>query len=1231
MRGFVTWLCVGWLLAVCQVSVASDAKVSSHAPALLTLLDRGRPGPVKIALSAQQRRWLEARRELRLGTSAPDYPPFDITSGGRDYQGLTADHAAVLGTSLGLPVKVLRFPDRQAAIRALKSGQIDLLGSANGYEAAFADLSLSLPYATDQPVLVTRENEERPLDTGLSGLRLSMLYHYLPLAEVHAAYPGATLQSHPTPASALNAVAFEQADVFIGDTISTLYQLNQGHLPNLKMATFGKHEAVGFGFALRRDDTVLLGLVNAVLTALPALTRKDIFERWSTGSDTLMTDRKLQLSEREERWLREHPAMRVVIDETAAPLTFFDKHDNFRGIAADLLELIRLRTGLRFDVIRVNGTEEMVRQLREGKANVIAAIAHPEQHADQLSASRPYLETSYVLISKQGDRQPASLEDLAHRRLAIPRDTPLAEKLARRYPHILQTITDGAPRAIALLKSGQVDATVASLVDANHALANDAELVMRTTISEAPAVFSMATPLRCQELAQILDKALLSISPEELAVINSRWRGYSHHDDARWQAYQRIVLQVVIGTILLLVLSLIWNTRLRRQIIQRERAERALNDQMAFMRALLDGTPHPMYVRDREGRMQTCNQSYLDTVQASAEQVIGKRLQDSVMSNCAYTRQIQADYLKVLEQAKPLITDRPLRLKDRELTIYHWILPYRDSLGQVQGIICGWIDISDRRKLVQDLCLAKQRADQANRAKSTFLATMSHEIRTPMNAVLGMLELALRHADQGRLEREAIAVAHHSAKDLLKLIGDILDFVRIESGHLSLSPEPVAVADLVEAVSGMFAGLARQKGLTLDVDIAANARCHALLDPMRFKQVLCNLIGNAIKFTDHGQVRIGMRKREAEDSGAMYLDLEVRDSGIGIHEDDLKRLFTAFAQVDPDSDRARAGTGLGLAISRAICQLMGASLTMDSLLGVGTRVRLSVPLQAVDPVPEPESAVRIETPDARLRVLVVDDHPANVILMCQQLAFLGVRHQSANQGEEGLARWRETPFDVLVIDCNMPIMNGYQLARRIREEEASTGRPRCTLLGYTANAQPEILQKCLEAGMDDCLFKPIDLQALGRRLAHIVPLTASVAVARIDLKGLDAIDGNDPQERRRLLETLRQCLHQDVLGLMAVDPDTQREVLSELAHKVLGPARLLGADALCAACDALQCDASTASSWQLRQRRQALARHMRRVEQALRDVLQAQARPERLQHDHGSHDPVAGSPGIGDA
>lgn len=278
-----------------------------------------------------------------------------------------------------------------------------------------------------------------------------------------------------------------------------------------------------------------------------------------------------------------------------------------------------------------------------------------------------------------------------------------------------------------------------------------------------------------------------------------------------------------------------------------------------------------------------------------------------------------------MAQGTPLILDRPLHLKDRDLTIYHWILPYRDSLGEMQGIIGGWIDISERRNLVQDLRLAKQQADDANRAKSTFLATISHEIRTPMNALIGMLELALKRAEQGKLDRPALEVAHHSANDLLGLIGDILDIARIESGQMSLAPEPVDLAALVESVGRVFDGLARHKGLVLDVVIAREARCHALLDPLRFKQVLSNLVSNAIKFTEQGQVRITVKLRTDGEPTLPVLDLEVRDSGIGIHEKDLQRLFSPFVQANPYSDGARAGTGLGLVISRDLCAMMGAN------------------------------------------------------------------------------------------------------------------------------------------------------------------------------------------------------------------------------------------------------------------------------------------------------------------
>jgi two-component system sensor histidine kinase EvgS len=311
------------------------------------LLSRSTAGHLEIPLDATQRQWLKNKQELILGTSAPDYPPFDLTLSGHDYEGFTADYAGILSKATGLPIRVQRFASRGAAIEALESGEVDLLGTANGFEAGNTEIVLSLPYAVDQPVLVTREGETRSLADGLAGMRLSMVYHYLPLEEVKALYPKAIITSYPSYQNAINAVAFDQADVFLGDTISTHYMINKGYLNNIRMANFGKHEAHGFSFAVHQNNPELLGIINAACSwPIPASVRENIAKRWSAGSDILLTDHKLALSYSEERWLAQHPVVRVVVNEAFAPLTFFDSAGNFRGVAADLLELIRLRTGV---------------------------------------------------------------------------------------------------------------------------------------------------------------------------------------------------------------------------------------------------------------------------------------------------------------------------------------------------------------------------------------------------------------------------------------------------------------------------------------------------------------------------------------------------------------------------------------------------------------------------------------------------------------------------------------------------------------------------------------------------------------------------------------------------------------------------------------------------------------------------------------------------------------------
>ncbi|MBC8783941.1 transporter substrate-binding domain-containing protein [Pseudomonas fluorescens] len=1142
-------------------------------PENFTLLSRAGTVQLDTQLDKAQRQWLLNKRELVLGTSAPDYPPFDLTSSGRDYEGLTADYAGLLAKAMALPIKVLSYPTREASIRALEKGEIDLLGSSNGFEAANPNFILSQPYAVDQPVLVTREKETRSLSDGLAGLRLSLVYHYLPLSEVEKLYPQADIRAFPSYQNALNAVAFDQADVFLGDTISTHYMINKGYLKNVRMANFGKHEAYGFSFALRQDQQILLSIVDSILAAVPMNERDSIAKRWSAGSDILLTDKKLQLTQREERWLKEHPVVKVVVNETFAPLTFFDADGNFRGITADLLELIRLRTGLRFEIQRIREVNTMIERVTSGQADIIGAIVPSAEREAQLSFSRPYLENSYVLLTRKEPNAPSSLEQMAGKRLAITMGNPLEKILQQEFPGILLVEVSDTFKASEMLAQGNVDGAVNSLVIANYFLSSQVfqdKLQISASIGTLPATFALATPRRAVELSSILDKALLSISPDEMGVINSRWRGYTPASDSYWRNYHELIAQIIIGTGLLLLISLTWNAYMRRQIKHRKMAERALNDQFEFMRALVNETPHPIYVRDRKGLLQTCNDSYLQVFGVKREEVIGKSVVQMDMALESEAAQYHADYQRVVAEGNPLILDRSLHIHGKKLTIYHWILPYRDSDGEVQGVIGGWIDISDRRQLFDELRAAKERADEANRAKSTFLATMSHEIRTPMNAVIGMLELTLKRADQGHLDRPAIEVAYNSAKDLLELIGDILDIARIESGRLSLAPERVNLREVIESVVRVFDGLARQKTLRLllefDTDLDDTT---VLIDPLRFKQVLSNLVSNAIKFTEHGQVKIKVQVQATPLPNEIQMKLVVEDTGIGISRDDQSRLFEPFAQADNSGHLARSGAGLGLVICRSLCEMMGGQLSLSSVPMVGTQVQVCLKMTSLQPN-EVQEELKSQPPAAApvLNVLVVDDHPANRLLMCQQLGYLGHQFTAAQQGAAGFLAWRQERFDLVIADCNMPVMNGYELSRSIREYEQREQQEPCVILGFTANAQPEEKQRCAQAGMNDCLFKPISLTALEQQLARIRPQSA---VLRVDLDCLEALTGGDPQLSRRLLEELLDSSRhdrQDLLTLMARQAPLQDII--EQAHKIKGAARIVQACALAAQCEALE-------------------------------------------------------------
>lgn len=411
--------------------------------------------------------------------------------------------------------------------------------------------------------------------------------------------------------------------------------------------------------------------------------------------------------------------------------------------------------------------------------------------------------------------------------------------------------------------------------------------------------------------------------------------------------------------------------------------------------------------------------------------------------------------------------------------------------------------------MTRSLGEALDRADDANRAKSTFLANMSHELRTPLNAIIGMSQLLAEAPDAPEHKRLPDTI-RRAGNALLALISDVLDLSQIEAGKFALRPVPFAPTRLIDEVMDMFEPEAAGKSLTLTAHRGPDAPECVLADRARLRQVLVNLVGNALKFTDTGEVRIEWRG-EAGANDAPLLAIDVVDTGPGVPEADRERIFSAFLQIDASSARAHPGTGLGLKISRDLVRLMGGSIDVVDEPRGGSRFRVRIPYAVAIETIESDigaaansnsgseshassdaaatsrttAASRRDRIDAR--VLVVEDNRLNASLVKLMLERQGCEVSCIADGAAALLSMRNTEWDIVLMDCQMPQLDGYDTTRRWRDIERADGRARVPIVALTASAMAEDRQKCLDAGMDDYLTKPVvldDLRAMLIRRAR---------------------------------------------------------------------------------------------------------------------------------------------------
>ena len=1147
-----------WLLCCLSLCLMCSG-LRAGSPQTLKIFSRETPIQLHFELNDQDWRWLGKKQQLNIALYGIQNPPFDMALESGVFEGLSADYSLLLAHSLGVRIKVLRYPNRAAALQGLSQGQVDLMVDyADDDTVKTHSFLSSMAFTSDANALVTREQDLTREQPKNQDMRIALLRGAVSDEWIEKHYPDAKITRYTSSSSALSSVAFGHNDYFIGSLITTSYLIERSYDNLLAVADIVSNDETGPHFLFRSEDANLQRMVNAVLKSIPLTQHKAISRQWSSGQDLWQFQSGVVLTAKELKWLQQNREQRVVINPLYAPFTMFDENGQFYGISADILQLIHLRTGLNFKAVETDSVADMFQMVKQHKGDMIAAMSYSEARDKQLMFTRPYVQPAFALVVKNKVEVAPDLSDI--KALAITTDNSLWEWLKAHHPHIKLVKADNASLAMQWVKENKVDGAVHNLIGANYMIDRyfRGELKVASQLGDQVSHIGFAVPRDKPELYSILNKALADISPRDISMISNKWQGTPAVKLDTWTVY-RTEFYWLAGLFAALVLSsLFWIYYLRREISKRKEIQSKLQEQVVFRETLFNSMPVPIYVIDLEGHVLSHNQAW----EAFFKLDISDLKHLALISSMHPLFDVYATLKELPNDVKGVALFRhrySIHNGEEMRVVIHQAVPYVDIKSEVVGYICSWQDITEHEELLVELSAARERAEQASRTKSTFLATMSHEIRTPISAIVGLLELTVTNKTFTQTDMDAIKVAYESAQSLMGLVGEILDMAKIESGELELAPKWTPFDELITPVVRVFDGLARQKNLTLYSDICVLHPDEIYIDALRLHQILSNLISNAIKFTEQGSVEVQVKFLRNNEQLTL-LELSVTDTGIGIAEADQKQIFAPYKQSD--AGKMQTGTGLGLAICSQLVEMMGGVITLRSQLGKGTHITVHIPVEQRQST-QTIVAQSADVPSQMqpLNILAVDDHPANRLLLRSQLARLGHDVVEAENGDQALQLWRSHEFDLVITDCNMPIMDGLTLTRLLRQEQTQP----LTIFGLTANAQPEERARCLVAGMDDCLFKPLRLAQLETLLNKVSRQTQQAEVPKIlledlvDLNALRQLVQGDTLLLEKLLLTTRDENIKDLQQLRLFTEQQDANGLTRCFHRLAGAAQIVGA------------------------------------------------------------------------
>ncbi|MGL1958202.1 MAG: transporter substrate-binding domain-containing protein [Colwellia sp.] len=1009
-----------------------------------------------------QKKWIKAHPTIKVAGDV-SWLPFDFIDD-KKHTGLSHDILAYIAKVSGLTFEY--FPDTwDNSLLAVKNKKYDLLPAVYNTADRAKHLVFSQPYFYPSSYFFTHSNSKITPQSNLNKFNIALVKGTAISQEVKQQYPTIKITYVDSIAKAIDMLSSEKVDLIVDSHSVINYHLHNASITNVNVLKLIPATSIhSLHIGVRNDYQKLTSIINTALDSISEFRKEQLFRKWFLTKPLTIepSDDSLNFSEKEKLWLTNHKTLNIIVDPDWMPYESLNAKGQHIGIASEFVKLIENKLHISFKVIPTKSWLESTEKFNNKEADIISSSIYFSDLKDVFFTNN-YLSSPFVIVMRDKNQYVESLSQIIGKKISIVKDYHSTEEIIKEFPQQDFQIVSNISEGLESVYTGKTDVFVGILTQVNYHITEkgyDSLRVVGKTEHDINLGFGIQPEI--SPLVSIINKTLEQISTKKKQEIVSRWG----KKEILVKTDYRLLFIILLSSFLLLLLFAYWNRLIQKEYQLRTESEQNLS-------VVIENIPIIIFVTEKlttrllmanptARKSLAINDNDLNTVKGTDFYQWDQNplVLDSVINNFKTNNSLRETQVKLKnlagESIEGLLSISPIKFQHKDAYL---------------NIV---VNLNERIEMERQLESAKNHAENANKAKSEFLANMSHEIRTPMNAIIGFTELLHEQIKDDKL-KSFVKIIKSAGSSLLLLINDILDLSKIEAGKLSINKSVMNPHVLLEDIGNLFMMNVRNKNLDLILDVDPIIPPALLLDEARIRQVIFNLVGNAVKFTEQGTITIKViAENENKVHSSIDLRIEVIDTGIGIESTEVNNIFEHFKQQEGQSVRKYGGTGLGLTISKRLTELMGGSLSVVSEVNQGSCFSVILNKVEIASIAAPEN-VDIENKNndekisfSHAKVLIVDDIENNRELLQEIFTGLEIKTKHAENGKEAVEYVLHEAFDLIIMDIRMPVMDGYQAAQLIK-----VSHPNLPIVALTASVMRDDYEIQRKNNFNGYLRKPV--------------------------------------------------------------------------------------------------------------------------------------------------------------